>query len=742
MNPPQKALHERALHALIGAALCLALLVSGGGPRPAAAQETGAETLSLLQQTTPPPVDRVDLAVRYGRVTGPPPAIDVPDENVGAVRSFWVMDFDADAYNRVSASLAYRTADVSMWVQEGAEVSVARVVEAGDALSERIFPAVRALLVGEDASAGVAGDGRVHVLHAFGLGQQTSYFNSDDLLPEAAHDRSNERPLVVVNLAAAINFLAADEQAEPDFLRLASEVYYATLARDYARLVRYSQNPTTDAWLDAGFAALGGLAAGYPDADAPQAFWEAPGTQLTTLPALNTDAHRGAALLFTAYVRERYGDGLIQQWAATPGRSMDALDAALRAQGHAATALDLFADWVVTNAVNDASFADGRYAYQDLSFIPPRVGVDAIFDTFPLSVSAAAVNPFGAQYLVLLGPPGGAQLTLSFEGADTVPLLPLEPHSGRFVYWSNRGADINTTLTRAFDLRSARSATLSFWAWYDTDPYRHYAYVSVSNDSGATWTALPATTTTYMDPIHRAFGEGFTGRSGGLDLVAYPYLGVAFGEGLTISDVSPGGPADAAGLQRGDTITAVNSLRMTRVRDLSALLDTLAVGDVVTITFARAGASRDVEATLGAHPAHFRPAPPSWVEQTVDLSAYAGSQVLVRFEYVTDQGVDLPGFAIDDIRIEAIGYFDDAESEAGGWQAEGWVRTDNTLPARFLVQLVQGNTVTRLLDADDAPAGSWPIILNEGEAALLVIANVTPFTTLPASYTYALTPAN
>ena len=56
---------------------------------------------------------------------------------------------------------------------------------------------------------------------------------------------------------------------------------------------------------------------------------------------------------------------------------------------------------------------------------------------------------------------------------------------------------------------------------------------------------------------------------------------------------------------------------------------------------------------------------------------------------ITDEGTNQPGMLIDDVSIPEIGYASDFESGDGGWQAEGWIRTDNVLPQQVWVQAVQ-----------------------------------------------------
>ncbi|MCX6018911.1 MAG: immune inhibitor A [Chloroflexi bacterium] len=137
---------------------------------------------------------------------------------------------------------------------------------------------------------------------------------------------------------------------------------------------------------------------------------------------------------------------------------------------------------------------------------------------------------------------------------------------------------------------------------------------------------------------------------------------------------------------------------------------------------------------------------PQWIDESADLSEYAGHKIQLRFEAVTDAGVSREGLAIDDIRVPEIGYSDDAEKDVavgdGGWNSEGWVRVGNALPQRWCVQLlVVESTGTRTLqrmsmnDAD----GSGEITLNFSRTTgarnmVLMISPITQVTTEPASY--------
>ena len=133
-----------------------------------------------------------------------------------------------------------------------------------------------------------------------------------------------------------------------------------------------------------------------------------------------------------------------------------------------------------------------------------------------------------------------------------------------------------------------------------------------------------------------------------------------------------------------------------------------------------------------------------WIQERVDLSAYAGQEIQLRFEYITDDAVNRPGFVLDDLAIPEIGYFSDFEEDgdgSDGWEQAGFMRHANVLPQRWLVQLIlfgPETTVERLeLDADQA--GEWVIPLDSRtDRAVVAISGLASVTTEMASYGYEI----
>lgn len=69
-----------------------------------------------------------------------------------------------------------------------------------------------------------------------------------------------------------------------------------------------------------------------------------------------------------------------------------------------------------------------------------------------------------------------------------------------------------------------------------------------------------------------------------------------------------------------------------------------------------------------------------WIDEAVDLSAYAGqSSVLLRFRYETDPASLGMGWYLDDIKVTkgtTVILSDDAEATTNPWVVSGWTRTD------------------------------------------------------------------
>jgi len=81
------------------------------------------------------------------------------------------------------------------------------------------------------------------------------------------------------------------------------------------------------------------------------------------------------------------------------------------------------------------------------------------------------------------------------------------------------------------------------------------------------------------------------------------------GRGVLVLGVKPGGPADTAGIQKGDTIVGVGDAVVTKLEDLQAQLEGKVAGSKLDFKINRGGKAEVVLITLGRAPAAALPPP-------------------------------------------------------------------------------------------------------------------------------------
>ena len=694
-------------------------------------QAQGNETRRILDDVDIPVRDALELAERLSGVSGaasivPTPA---PAYKPGDRQSFFVGNNDDDNIFSVEAELAAATPGVYLWVEVGVPYDADLLNRIAYFLDELLFPAVRERF-GQEPSPGIDGDPHIYVLNATGLGDTIGgYFNDGSVYPREVIETSNEHEMFVI----AVDNVPFDSSA-----------YLYVLAHEFVHMIQHNEDVNEETWVIEGTAELGAFLTIEPRIFAIQRYLMNPTIQLNSWDIDAAGPYYGAASLFFTYLVERAGPEIILAHSREPADGIAGIDNALRtigatdsSTGQPLTFADVFADWLAANLLNDRTFSDGRFGYESLDLGDSRAAITASYGTYPLVLTDRTVNQHGGQYL-LLRSDIPRTLTVTFEGSESVPVVPTEPHSGSFFYWANRSDQSDVRLTRAFDLSGVESAALHFWAWYEMEPFWDYGYISVSADGGETWQVLETAYTTTENPNSRAFAAGITGFSGGgVEARPAPFMGVSYDfERGVVTDVLADTGAAAAGILPGDQLTAIDHQPFPPV-ELVERLNQYAVGDTVLLTVVRDGREIDLPVTLGAHPDRTLPPTATWIEEVADLTPFVGGEVLVRFEYVTDQAFTRNGWVLDDIGVPEIGYFDDAESDSGGWLAEGWVRIENVLPQDFLVEVVQAGappTVTRWLMPGEGTQGSWTLEIGPDSPAALIISGMTPYTTQPAMY--------
>ncbi|WP_160316943.1 immune inhibitor A domain-containing protein [Ardenticatena maritima] len=449
-----------------------------------------ADMLALVNRPDLPMRDLHDLGIRYGRISPDTPrTVSAPpvERRLGDRETFTVADLLNNTHNRVEAELRAIGEHAYWWVQVGYEVDEAALAASVERFDTRTYPTDRDLF-GQEWSPGVDGESRLHIFlgNVPGVG---GYYSSADEFVRLINPYSNEKEIFYINLNNR-------RPGQPGF----DEV----LAHEYQHMIHWNEDRNEETWVNEGLSELAAARNGFPASRAERQFLLEPDWPLTNWPDQSAKAY-GSAYLFMQYVADRFGDDAIRALVAEPFNGMHGLERVLGVPFD-----EVFGDWAVALLLDDPD--GGPYAFPSLNL--GGVWQTRTFRRYPATFSDS-VAQYGIDYFQFQPESGRTgTLVLTFDGQDEVSLLPATAHSGAFGFWSHRGDDVDTTLTRSFDLRDVESATLEFWAWYDIEKDFDYVYVAVSTNGGATWQALPTAHTVASNPNGNAFGPGFTGTSG------------------------------------------------------------------------------------------------------------------------------------------------------------------------------------------------------------------------------------
>jgi immune inhibitor A len=463
-------------------------------------------TLDILKDTIVPVNDLIDLAGRLQGKTNLPAYLEPPpiQYKVGDQQTFWASNNDTDNSFRLQATLRYVTDHVYFWIQDGVSYSQKALKDLTETFENKIYPTDREFF-GSEWTPGVDSDPHLYILYTRDLGKPVAgYFSpTDEYLPVVRKDSNGHEMF----------FLNADAQ------KLDEAYTYSVLAHEFQHMIHWYRDRNEDPWMNEGFADLAAFLNGYTVGGVDQVYVANPDMQLTDWPAeiANASPNYGASFLFTTYFLDRFGEDVTKALVADPANGMVSIDHTLAElgvtdllTGKIVGADDIFADWVVANYLKDPKVADGRYYYHNYPHAPQPAPTEEVRNC-PVENSPRQVSQYGVDYIRIRC---SGDYTLRFEGTTQVNLVPTDPYSGAYAFYSNMGDTSDMTLTRAFDFtQHSGPLTFTFWTWYDLEKTYDYVYLEASSDE-KNWQILTTPSGSADNPIGNSYGWGYTGLSG------------------------------------------------------------------------------------------------------------------------------------------------------------------------------------------------------------------------------------
>jgi len=590
------------------------------------------DTLQALLAANVPENDPYDLACRLEKKCDISKTVQGKEYKVGDQEKFWVLNSDTTSYHQTNATLLYITPHTYFWAEDGTDVNKGDMKALMDTFEKKIYPTDREFF-GSEWTPGVDNDPHIIVLYAGGLGSNIGggYNSTDEFnpqIPEEEHSNAHESFVLV--------------SSQP----LGDQYAYATLAHEFVHMIQHPTDRNDASWMTEGFAEVGSFLNGYGVGGHDWIYIQNPDLQLNTWvnnQSPDFGAHYGQSFLYLAYFLDRYGKDATKALTSNPKNDLESVDDTLATlnitdpkTGKVVTADDVFMDWAGALYLKDGNVGDGRYIYHNYPNAPQASDTETISNC-PQAPLSRSVNQYGIDYIKI---DCAGDHTLHFSGSTVAGLLPVDVHSGKYAFWSNKGNESDMTLTREFDFTNV-SAPIKFnyQTWFDIEKDWDYLYLEASTD-GKNWQTLKTPSGTDSNPSGASYGWAYTGQSN------------------------------------------------------------------------------------------------EWKQEEVDLSQFAGQKVQLRFEYVTDAEINGGALLLDDMRVDAINYASDFETDDGGWSANGFVRVENVLPQTYRLSLIiKGDTTTVTpIELNPDQTADIPLSLKSGEEAVLIVTGTTRFTTIPAAY--------
>lgn len=605
-------------------------------PQPETINLNADSNLTILENTNIPINDEYDAAAKYRQISidRNAAAHERVDYVTGDMREFFVLDVDTNVYETVSASLAYVTPHLYFWIQQDVEYELSEVAELCETFENEIYPLNREYF-GSEKTPGIDNDEHLFILLTNKMGLASGYFSSADGNPREIEPYSNEADIFMLSSV---------------YTRLDEEYTYGVLAHEFQHMIHRNLDSNEYAWINEGFSELASYINGYDPGGTDALYVGNPDIQLNFWPRDEVEStlpHYGASFLFMTYLNDRFGEDFSKVVVANPLNGFASIDAVLAdlkgndaGNSESLSGNDVFQDWSIANLLTDPTLDEGQYGYKNLPN-ELTVRVDPIGEC-SAGEYTFSVRQFGVDYYQFLC---SSPFHLQFKGQPTTAIVPADPHSGDYYFWSNKGDQSAMTLTQTFNFQDVSAPiTLSYYTWYDLEEDWDYVYV-LAQKKGSEWQVLNPPGCTEENITGSNQGCGYNGSSTG------------------------------------------------------------------------------------------------WIREEVDLSQFAGEEVTLQFEYLTDTALNGEGFLIDDIQIDAIGYSTDLEDSNGGWVGNGFVRISNSLPQTYAVTVIEKTAAeTTLTKYQFAGQEALNIYVDPGKDAdiFLIVSGTTRYTIMESDYSLSL----
>jgi len=296
-------------------------------------------------------------------------------------------NYDATGRTQLTASLKVIGDSIYFYVEDDYwhDLNITQrslLKEALDDLADEfdtvIYPKERAIF-GSEWNPGIDNDARITVLVSQLVNDAGGYFNTYDEYPKSQISSSNEREMLYLNILTIFN-----------------SKNKAFLAHEFQHLISFYQktvlyNIEEEIWLNEARSEYAPTVCGYNDtysnsylSDRVNTFLDGSSDSLTEWK--NSTADYGVVNLFLHYLVDHYGIEILTRMILNDKVGIESINTALFDLGYSESFSDIFADWAITNYLNDCQIdSEKKYCYLDKNLTYQRLHIDysASYSGFP-----------------------------------------------------------------------------------------------------------------------------------------------------------------------------------------------------------------------------------------------------------------------------------------------------------------------------------------------------------------------
>lgn len=336
-------------------------------------------------------------------------------ETTGDTELFWVPDTSSSPYEFYQINATLEVIGPNSLIYSNLSISLSTLLDLNDSFENMIYPKLTEFF---GSPPDIDSNGKIVILifdiqdgfsgsqYVSGFFYALNQYLNEDLDPIQRY--SNEAEILFIDGKEGLNLLTGGD--------------FETIAHELQHMIHFGNDEEEHLWLDEGASMFAEYLIGedpFSSGTYKSGFQSNPDVSLTYWDYNDAQGlvmeNYGAAFAFYLYLAEHYGGSpFIQNIVQRTTQGIESIEESLTAFGYSTNFREVFRNWTIANFLDDTSFANGSYGYDNTSI---TMSVEHSYSNSALAHTENAVPYWGTDYLVF-NVPSGSPFNFEFHGTD------------------------------------------------------------------------------------------------------------------------------------------------------------------------------------------------------------------------------------------------------------------------------------------------------------------------------------